>query len=86
MITEQWFEKAVDAGTCTRAIIWMREEPRTWDELAREDPDWALWAAEALGVERLDSCAAAEPRAALWYAAARLSPERRTACEAAIAD
>jgi hypothetical protein len=59
------------------------EWAETVDDLAADDPLWALRRmADCLTPERLDACALAEPAAALVHAYDLLTPERRAWCEA----
>jgi hypothetical protein len=60
----------------------LAELEETIDDLAADDPLWALRTVpQWLTPYRLDVCAVAEPAAALLYAADRLTPERRVWCE-----
>ena len=42
-IDKKLIEKARKAGACREALDWAEERPRTWKELVRHNPAWAVW-------------------------------------------
>ena len=83
-VTDKEIAQAEALGACDAALTWLRAKPRTWDETIERQAAWLLrYAAEHLTSERLDACAVDEPVAALYYAAARLTPAQIEAGKAA---
>lgn len=76
------------AKACEPALAWLREQPRTLDNVVRERPDWVLWAAgeaglaETIGPATIDLCAKCRPWKALEHASALLTRARRAWCVA----
>lgn len=72
-------------GACEDGLKWYMayagEDP--WRDCP--EPKWVLWAVgkglTGYAPERLDACALAEPWAAPWWAADRLTPKRKKWCE-----
>lgn len=86
-ITPAMIDRAEKAGACEDALQWLREAPRTFDQMVDCAPGWYLWAvwkAECEGLwvtqERIDRCVRKAPRAALAYAAKYLTPETLHDC------
>ncbi len=84
MDLDELYEK-IESTACSDGIMWLRsriDAGDTWDQaMAAMPPEWYLWAARYHEeTERMDSCAARNPEAALRYAAALLTPERLDWC------
>jgi len=47
-ITEKHIAAAEKLGACEPAITWLREKPRTLEELVEHNPDWAAWIIERI--------------------------------------
>lgn len=86
-ITPAMIKRFEKWGAGPRILIWLREKPRSFDDLINQYPDWYLWLvgkAEGKGLwvtaERIDRCAREDPFAALLYAAKYLPPETLDWC------
>lgn len=86
MITESDIARFAHAGACDEALAWLREAPRSDEDVP---VDWTWWALRAPGLgdewlarlsdARLDAIAAAAPGEGLWapeHVVARLSDAR----------
>lgn len=43
-ITPRMIDEAQERGAPDEMLAWLRADPRTVDNLARQKPEWALWA------------------------------------------